>query len=601
MLAGAVVLLVAAALIRVHAAIAALVMMAPWLFEIRPAPPRRVVAAFFAALAVAGTATIADSLYYDARPEWRDWLVYNRARAELHDRPQFRTLTPATLREVELAGWSPLEARLFWRWVFFDPDLYGTERLHRVARAVAHRLPSLRFAWRDLRHRLARQSLAVQVGLPLLLGLCFGRRRGAYLGRAGISMLLLLAFALWLLQSYKLEPRWLRAIIDVLPIASMLWLAGPVPAARPRDRWLRAGGLVVMLVYAGAQSAALRQQLLTSEQNARTTWLTKEGLARLTTYAAQAGRRGEPIVFLTLGRSIQPERLSPLDDIAVLRDAPILRFGWLTHSPHYRAMLERHGLGDVYTDVVDRDDILLVSDPATVRLFVEFLRQRRGRSVEADALPDFPELQQLTGAQVYRIRTRAVEPDETAGGRSRKLAHGVDDGVLILDGEIVVEGQAEQAVAEVFGDRAVAVPAAESAPHLGEVQRQVVKHGQDAAPLEMIDQRTALRQRRQQQVVHVVGLPAVRGHDRRPHARARAPVAQLGVVELPQRSALALDRVAGFELGTEKRRQDVGHDVARSDVDPRVLVHLAAEHGAAVGAFFSNDFRSVDMPWLVEQ
>jgi hypothetical protein len=413
MLALGVALLVAGCLIRVHAAIVGLAMMAPWLIDaVRPPPPRRVVAAFLVALSIAGVTTIGDFLYYRTRPEWREWLNYNRARAELHDRPQFQIGQPETLKSLEAVGWSPLDAALFQRWTFFDSELYGTERLHALAEGLTDRFPPLSAVWQNLRARLRAQSAELRIGLPLLLTLCFARRRWAYLARTSASIVLLLALDLWLLHSYKLMNHWVRLTIDVIPIASMVWLAAPLSGRRAGDRWLRVLGAVVLLIYAGQIRTSMRFYVAFSELHARRAEQVRDALTHLTTYSLEAERRGEPVVFVTLDRGIQPEWLNPLQSITVLRDAPILRFGWITHSPHYRAMLERYRLNDVYVDVARRSDVLVVSDPPTAALFLQFLRERRGRSVEADPVPGFPELQRLFGSQVYRLRSSAASSAE---------------------------------------------------------------------------------------------------------------------------------------------------------------------------------------------
>ncbi len=52
----------------------------------------------------------------------------------------------------------------------------------------------------------------------------------------------------------------------------------------------------------------------------------------------------------------------------------------------------------------------------------------------------------------------------------------MDDIRLFGFAEIVVERQAQQAIADILGDRAVAGLAAEPPPHIRQVQRQVVEH-----------------------------------------------------------------------------------------------------------------------------
>jgi hypothetical protein len=398
--------------------------MAPWLIDlVRPKPPRRVQRALVAALVISGVATVGDALYYQSRADWRAWLVYNRARAELHDRPQFRKLTWEMRQRIAGTGWSPVDTSLFSQWVFFDDQIYDAERLRAVAGAVADQLPPVATAWDALKDRLERQGAMRRIGLPVLVCLAFGWRRGPYLVRGSATGVLLLPLALWLLHSYKLDDRWLRPMIDVIPIATMIWLAVPPPTPRHGERWQRAVGVALLLLYAGEIWRPMRGHLTASEWNARIGTHLQDALTRLTSYARDGARRGEPVLFVMLGRSIQPRWLNPLESIAILRDAPILRFGWLTHSPHYRLILERHGIRDVYADVVQRKDLLLISTPATAKLFVAFLRERRQRLVEADVVPEFEDFQDLFGATVYRLRDSKTSPVGTGKHSLSQLIH----------------------------------------------------------------------------------------------------------------------------------------------------------------------------------
>src|SRR5690349_16170265 len=80
--------------------------------------------------------------------------------------------------------------------------------------------------------------------------------------------------------------------------------------------------------------------------------------------------------------------------------------------------------------------------------------------------------------------------DLWAGARSvaALLADGGDDFGEFGFGDFVEEGEAQEAVADVFGDGAVAGAAGELAAHVGEMQRQVVEDGKDAFGFEARDQ-----------------------------------------------------------------------------------------------------------------
>ena len=74
------------------------------------------------------------------------------------------------------------------------------------------------------------------------------------------------------------------------------------------------------------------------------------------------------------------------------------------------------------------------------------------------------------------------------GRKSIEVKQCLHDFFQIIRVEVIIKGQPQQAVAQVFGDRAVARAAAKLTAHLGEVQGQVVEDRQDAAAFEVGDQ-----------------------------------------------------------------------------------------------------------------
>ncbi len=73
------------------------------------------------------------------------------------------------------------------------------------------------------------------------------------------------------------------------------------------------------------------------------------------------------------------------------------------------------------------------------------------------------------------------------------------------------------------------------------------------------------------------------------------------VIVAPDASPLTLDLISGLQLGIQKGRQDVGGQIARTNVHPGIFVHLTAEEAAAVGAFFTNDLSALDKARGVDQ
>jgi len=124
------------------------------------------------------------------------------------------------------------------------------------------------------------------------------------------------------------------------------------------------------------------------------------------------------------------------------------------------------------------------------------------------------------------------------------------------------------------------------------MQRNVVEDAVHSGGLERVDECVALRQRGQQQVVHVRIVQAVRGHHRAAQSSFAFQRRGPGVVLIPQRQAARGDVVGRCHLCGQEGGGDLARQIGRADVHPSVLVHLAAKEPAAVGAFLADDLRS---------
>src|SRR5579864_1410214 len=113
------------------------------------------------------------------------------------------------------------------------------------------------------------------------------------------------------------------------------------------------------------------------------------------------------------------------------------------------------------------------------------------------------------------------------------MQYSIDDLRLFRFRKIVVEGQTKQAIADSFSHGALAWPAAEFPAHLGEMQREIMKNGQNTARFEVRDQRLPGIERRHHDIKHVKRLLAVFRNARNLDVMVASPVAEIGVIEIP--------------------------------------------------------------------
>ena len=80
----------------------------------------------------------------------------------------------------------------------------------------------------------------------------------------------------------------------------------------------------------------------------------------------------------------------------------------------------------------------------------------------------------------------------------------------------------------------------------------------------------------------------------------RDPGSEPFLIVFPDPAPLPLNGVPLLKLSIQECGEKIGEQVARSRVDPRILVHLSTEKPAPVGPFFTYDFRPLYQPFFVE-
>jgi hypothetical protein len=133
------------------------------------------------------------------------------------------------------------------------------------------------------------------------------------------------------------------------------------------------------------------------------------------------------------------------------------------------------------------------------------------------------------------------------------------------------------------------------------MQRDVMEDGVDPVVLHPLQHAMAVGPRRQQHVVHVGVVRALRRHPRPPQPAARLGLRQQVVVVLPGRLALLGDAFGFLQLRPEESGDQFARQEGGARFLPRVLVHFAPEKAAAVGALLADDLRPLRHRGVVHQ
>src|SRR3954452_21786534 len=96
-------------------------------------------------------------------------------------------------------------------------------------------------------------------------------------------------------------------------------------------------------------------------------------------------------------------------------------------------------------------------------------------------------------------------------------------------------------------------------------------------------------ERREYQIEHMIWLFAMRRNNTKSDVNCSRPVAQMIVIILPHALAPALNTFPRFDLGIQKRSENIRRQIAGSHIYPCVFVHLAAKEPAAIRALLANN------------
>src|SRR5438094_2605305 len=128
-----------------------------------------------------------------------------------------------------------------------------------------------------------------------------------------------------------------------------------------------------------------------------------------------------------------------------------------------------------------------------------------------------------------------------------------------------------------------------------------MKDAQDAGTAHVLNEALAFFKAWQQQIEHVKRLLAMYWDDRQANRVRGGPLAKVAGIGLPDRLAALLDGFGRFQLRQQVGGQQVGRQIARADVDPRVLIDLAPEELRAVGALLPDDLGPLNQLRRIDQ
>jgi hypothetical protein len=369
-----------------------------------------------------------DHWTYQRDPGWSEFSEYNRMRGEIHVTPLAKFIPKA----APAVGWSENDGWMFSQFYFSDPEVYaGVPRMHLL-------LDKLR-TLDQVQPTSAQTSAASFLFLPMV-----------FLGDAGWLMNLAILNALWcvfaardlrcrfavtlliyygifiLLSFYLLTtarlpervaynfPLFIHAIclywatsLPSLPAVRTTW-RNSFLAPLWRSKALRLAGLVLLPVWAALY-------LFSLSELAQSLWSANSFNRNLKHISHK--------IFTPFNTLLPAQKTPlliamPLDSVLEqclffyppAERAPffLVPYGWITHSPLFSQILERHRLQPYSLSLVDRPEVFFLMKPKWLEPLRTFYREHYGLDVRFDMALNTDKMPQFEDCQIYLYQAHIV-------------------------------------------------------------------------------------------------------------------------------------------------------------------------------------------------
>ena len=379
--------------------------------------------AFLTVFLLCGGGMLAQKDAY-ASEAWQSFTRYNDLRTKLLDYgfPDYEE-NRALYESLNI---SREDLALFQSWDFGDPEVFSVETMEALCAAKAPRGFSMgalaRSAKAAFRGLLSYDFAAGGLLLAALLAACFGSQKGWL--QSAYALLALLATETALLYL----GRGLRERVDLplmLTVAAILLTVGMDPGALERKQTRRGAAIL-----AGAMVLSQVPGLIARKDDAMERYVGASHLHG----AYQVLSRDKGRLYLTRTDELPADRMpGKQGGFGYLSNIGTLG-GWLTQSPYVNARYESYGIANPFRDLVDREDVRLMSeDVGPVLSYI-----RRHYAPNARAVP----VRTVNGEYpVYRILTGEAEIPELPEGEPEKLIWTLDEKGGTLTGTAWVEGE----------------------------------------------------------------------------------------------------------------------------------------------------------------
>jgi hypothetical protein len=344
-------------------------------------------AVLLTALLAAVIAWRANDAYYQADPGWQDFHAYNRLRVKFNDEA-WVTFSERTAKAFSEVGWSENDLAMLRAWFYDDKERYSYENLQKVM--AAHPWYLERLSWPMFAESIEqvlgdRITLAILLALPIMV-YCVERRRVNF-WLIGASCGIVCVLILFLILVQKSPPSRVYAPMLAFPMALCAVLARRRDGFMPTrdkvvnmwvevtrgDGWRRAFlmplGNVAVVTLVVLMGISMFQGVYPQYRSSRARMKASVQLYELLEKLSPSDDK----LFVCWAASFPFEAIPPFESLKRLGNTHLLVVGWPQHTPPYRAMKERFGIGDLAEALHRRSDLYLVAHPTYLKVFRRYV------------------------------------------------------------------------------------------------------------------------------------------------------------------------------------------------------------------------------------
>jgi len=328
-------------------------------------------------IAIFSLFNIYNNYYYNKDAQWDFYMGYNQLRGKIIDYPRFE-YSKLNKDIYDDVGWSENDVEMFDNWFFADLKLYSIEKLEYVVENIKPEIKNNRI-FKTLKE--AWNSISLEIRVFTLVFLIFMimdiiRSRNKYLFSVLISSLLIIVYFSFL---GRLPDRVFIPIILFFILSGIIFIK-PL-RLRPFSNTKKIAIkitifsfciIIVMLLFI---STACKSRVYKTDQ---------EDFENVVAELIEKDK-----IYIRWGSAQVYDRIIFFHVPHHLKRFKTINLGWRTHSPIYNQSLEKYSIDNLYKDIIERDDIYVITKKDRVENYVLFMFEHFGETIKYEKIDDY--------------------------------------------------------------------------------------------------------------------------------------------------------------------------------------------------------------------